>query len=104
MLAVTTGKRSRQAPDLPTIAESGVPGYDYTPWFALFAPASTPRPIVNLLNAEVVRAIESEEMQQQFSKQAIDLTTSTPEALEKLIRTEIPKWRKIVKDSGASVG
>ncbi|MGE0559695.1 MAG: Bug family tripartite tricarboxylate transporter substrate binding protein [Burkholderiales bacterium] len=104
MLAVTTAKRSRQAPDLPTIAESGLPGYDYTPWFAMFAPASTPRPLVHLLNSEIVKAIESPDMQQQFSKQAIDLTTSTPEALEKLIRSEIPKWRKIVRDSGASVG
>lgn len=104
MLAVTTAKRSRQAPDLPTIAESGIPSYDYTPWFAMFAPASTPRRVVNLLNAEITRAIDSPEMQQQFSKQAIDLTTSTPEALDALIRTEIPKWRKIVKDAGASVG
>jgi len=104
MLAVTTAKRSRQAPDLPTIAESGIPNYDYTPWFAMFAPASTPRRIVNLLNGEIIRAIDSPEMQQQFSKQAIDLTTSTPEALDALIRTEIPKWRKIVKDAGASVG
>lgn len=104
MLAVTTAKRSRQAPDLPTIAESGVPGYDYTPWFAMFSPASTPRPIVRLLNTEIVKAIESPEMQQQFGKQAIDLTTSTPEALDALIRTEIPKWRKIVKEAGASVG
>lgn len=104
MLAVTTAKRSRQAPDLPTIAESGLPGYDYTPWFAMFAPASTPRTLVRLLNSEIVKAIESPDMQQQFSRQAIDLTTSTPDALEKLIRSEIPKWRKIVRDSGASVG
>ncbi len=104
MLAVTTSKRSRQAPDLPTIAESGVPGYDYTPWFAMFSPASTPRPIVHRLNAEIIKAIESPEMQQQFGKQAIDLITSTPEALDALIRNEIPKWRKIVKESGASMG
>ncbi|RPJ45598.1 MAG: tripartite tricarboxylate transporter substrate binding protein [Betaproteobacteria bacterium] len=104
MLAITTAKRTRQAPDLPTIAESGVPGYDYTPWFAMFSPARTPRPVLQLLNAEIIKAIDSADMQQKFSKQAIDLTTSTPEALDALIRSEIPKWRKIVRDSGASVG
>lgn len=104
MLAVSTGKRTQQAPDVPTVAEAGIPGYDYTPWFAMFAPAGTPRPIVQLLNGEIKRALESPEMQQRFSKQAINLVTSTPEELGALVRTEIPKWRKVVKDSGASVG
>jgi tripartite-type tricarboxylate transporter receptor subunit TctC len=57
-----------------------------------------------LLNAEIKRALQSQDMQQRFSKQAIDLVTSTPEELGTLIRTEIPRWRKVVKDSGAGVG
>jgi tripartite-type tricarboxylate transporter receptor subunit TctC len=104
MLAVSTGKRTQQAPEVPTIAETGIPGYDYTPWFAMFAPARTPRQVVQLLNSEIKRTLESPDMQQRFGKQAIDLTTSTPEELGELIRSEIPKWREVVKKSGASVG
>jgi tripartite-type tricarboxylate transporter receptor subunit TctC len=104
MLAVSTGKRTQQSPDTPTISEKAIPGYDYTPWFAMFAPAGTPRPVITLLNAEIKRALQSQDMQQRFSKQAIDLVTSTPEELGTLIRTEIPRWRKVVKDSGAGVG
>lgn len=104
MLAVTTGKRTQQAPDLPTVAESGLPGYDYTPWFGMFAPAGTPRSVIQRLNSEIITSIESPGMQVKFGHQAIDLVTSTPQALDALIRAEIPKWRKIVRDSGASVG
>ena len=104
ILAVTTAKRTRQAPELPTLAESAIPGYDYTPWFAMFAPAGTPGPVVRLLNAEIKAVLESSEMQKRFSTQAVDLVTSTPEELRALIRSEIPKWRKVVKDSGATVG
>ena len=103
LLAVSTGKRTQQAPEIPAISET-VPGYDYTPWFAMFAPARTPKAIILLLNAEIKHALQSREMQQRFSKRAIDLVTSTPGELGALIRTEIPKWRKVVKDSGASVG
>ncbi|MBI2509714.1 MAG: tripartite tricarboxylate transporter substrate binding protein [Betaproteobacteria bacterium] len=104
VLAVSTGKRTQQAPELPTIAEAAIPGYDYTPWFAMFAPAGAPRPIVQLLNAEIRRALGNPEMRQRFSKQAVDLIPSTPEELGALIRSEIPKWRKVVKESGASIG
>lgn len=104
VLAVTTAKRSRQAPDLPTIAEAALPGYDYTPWFAIFSPAGTPPAIVRRLNADIKRALESPDLQARFQKQALDLTSSTPEELAKLIRTEIPKWREIVRKSGAKVG
>jgi len=104
ILAVTTGKRTQQAPELPTIAEAALPGYDYTPWFAVFAPAGTPPAIVRLLNAEVKRALESPDMQARFRTQAVDLTTSTPEELAALIRSEIPKWREVVKKSGARPG
>jgi len=104
MLAVSTGKRTQQAPDIPALSETTIPGYDYTPWFAMFAPAGTPKTIILLLNAEIKRALQGREMQQRFSMQAIDLVTSTPEELGALIRAEIPKWRKVVRDSGASVG
>lgn len=104
MLAVSTGKRTPQAPDIPAISETAIPSYDYTPWFAMFAPAGTPKTIIRLLNDEIKRALQSREIQQRFSMQAIDLVTSTPDELGALIRTEIPKWRKVVRDSGANVG
>lgn len=103
-IAISTAKRSQQAPDLPTIAESGVPGYDYAPWYGILAPAGTPRAIVMRLNREIGQIINTPEMKERFRKQGIDLVTSTPEAFAELIRREIPKWREIVKKSGAHVG
>lgn len=103
-IAISSAQRSPQAPDLPTVAESGVPGYDLTPWYGLFAPAGTPRGIVTRLNREAGRILNAPEMKSRFAAQGIDLVTSTPEEFGTLIRTEIPKWRKVVKDSGASVG
>ncbi len=103
-IAISTAKRSQQAPDLPTIAESGVPGYDYAPWYGILAPTGTPRAIVMRLNREIGQIINAPEMKERFRKQGIDLVTSTPEAFAELIRREIPKWREIVKKSGAHVG
>lgn len=103
-IAISTAKRSQQAPDLPTIAESGVPGYDYAPWYGILAPTGTPRAIVMRLNREIGQIINAPEMKERFRKQGIDLVTSSPEAFAELIRREIPKWREIVKKSGAHVG
>jgi len=103
-IAISSAKRSPQAPDLPTVAESGVPGYDILPWYGVLAPAATPRAIVIKLNREIRAILEAPEMKSRFMAQGIDLVTSTPEEFGTLIRTEIPKWRKVVKDSGASVG
>ena len=103
-IAISTAKRSPQAPDLPTIAESGVPGYDLTPWYGIFAPGGTPRAIVNRLNGEIDRILNAPDLKARFQSQGIDLVTSTPEAFSGLIRKEIPKWREIVRKSGARVG
>jgi tripartite-type tricarboxylate transporter receptor subunit TctC len=103
-IAISTAKRSPQAPDLPTIAESGVPGYDLTPWYGIFAPSGTPRAIVNRLNGEIDRILNAPDLKARFQSQGIDLVTSTPEAFSGLIRKEIPKWREIVRKSGARVG
>jgi len=103
-IAISSAKRSPQAPDLPTVAESGVPGYDILPWYGVLAPARTPRALVIKLNREIRAILEAPEMKSRFMAQGIDLVTSTPEEFGTLIRTEIPKWRKVVKDSGASVG
>lgn len=103
-LAISSGKRSPQAPELPTVAESGLPGYDLTPWYGMLAPAGTPRAIVSKLHGEIVRILESPEMKARFVPQGADLTTNTPEAFAALIRGEIVKWRRVIKESGASAG
>jgi tripartite-type tricarboxylate transporter receptor subunit TctC len=103
-LAVTSARRSPQAPELPTVAESGVPGYDLTPWYGVLFPAGTPRAIVMRLNREIGGILTAPEMADRFRAQGIDLVTSTPEAFAALIKSEIPKWRKVVKDSGATAG
>jgi tripartite-type tricarboxylate transporter receptor subunit TctC len=103
-LAITSARRSPQAPDMPTVAESGVAGYDLTPWYGLLFPAGTPRAIVTQLNREIGAILTAPEMADRFRSQGIDLVTSTPEAFGALIKSEIPKWRKVVKDSGATAG
>jgi tripartite-type tricarboxylate transporter receptor subunit TctC len=103
-IAVSSGKRSAQAPDLPTVAESGVPGYDLTPWYGLFAPSGTPRAIVTRLNRETDRILNAPDVRERFRLQGVDLVTCTPEEFAALIKKEIPKWREVVKKSGAKVG
>jgi tripartite-type tricarboxylate transporter receptor subunit TctC len=103
-IAISSANRSPQAPDLPAIAESGVPGYDLTPWYGVFAPAGTPKAIVTRLNREAGRILNAPDMKARFRTQGVDLVTSTPEEFAALIRREIPKWREVVKKSGASVG
>jgi tripartite-type tricarboxylate transporter receptor subunit TctC len=103
-IAISGGKRSPQAPELPTVAESGVPGYDITPWYGLLLPVGTPRATVMKLNQVIGEILTTPEMVERFRNQGIDLVTSTPEAFSALIRSEIPKWRKVVKESGATAG
>jgi len=100
-LAVSTAKRSPQAPDLPTVAESGVPGFDVTPWYGVLAPAGLPAPLVAKWNREIVRIVPLPDMKEKFVAQGIDLASSTPAEFGALIKSEIPKWRKVVKDTGA---
>ena len=103
-IAVSTARRSQQAPELPTIAESGVPGYDMTNWIGMFAPAATPRPIVLRLNHDIAAILNASEMKERFRTQGVDLVGSTPEAFAAFIRSELAKWRKVVKESGATIG
>ncbi len=102
-IAISTAKRSPQAPDLPTVAESGVPGFDVTPWYGALGPAALPRAITTRLNAEVADIIKASDMRERFVAQGVDLASSTPEQFAALIKAEVPRWRKIVQDSGAKV-
>ena len=99
-LAVTTAKRSSAAPDIPTVAET-LPGFEATTWFALFAPANTPRPVIDRLNAEVQRVYRLPEVQERLKTLGLEAVLSSPEELTRYQATEIAKWAKVVKDSGA---
>ncbi len=100
-LAVSPAKRSPAVPDLPTIAEAGVPGYDAGSWFALYAPAKTPKAIVTRLSAETARILKLPDVSQRLSEQGAESVGSTPEQLASHTRSEIAKWAKVIKDSGA---
>jgi tripartite-type tricarboxylate transporter receptor subunit TctC len=100
-LAVTSLKRSASAPDIPTIAESGLPGFDAVSWFAVFSSPGTPKPIADKLNAEIVKIIKSPESTKRLFELGLDPVGSTPEELATYQRAEIAKWTKVVKDSGA---
>ena len=99
-LAQTTATRSPAAPDVPTVAES-VPGFEATTWFAMFAPANVPRPVIDKLNAEVVRVFKLPEVQERLKTLGLDPVLSSPAELARYQATEITKWAKVVKDSGA---
>ncbi len=100
-LAVSTAVRSASSPEIPTLAEAGVPGYDMTPWYGVLAPAGLPKPLLARLNGELVRIVDSVELRDRFASQGVDLVSSTPEAFAALIRSEIPRWRVIIRQSGA---
>jgi tripartite-type tricarboxylate transporter receptor subunit TctC len=99
-IAVTTAKRSNAAPEIPTVAES-VPGFEATTWFALFAPANTPRPVIDRLHAEVQRVSRLPEVQERLKTLGLEAVLSSPEELARYQASEIAKWAKVVKDSGA---
>ena len=101
LLAVTSAKRSPLAPAVPTVAESGVPGYEATIWFGLLAPAGTPPAIVDRLAKEVGAVLAQPKLRQQFS--TIQLTPGTPQQFAALIAREIPKWRKVIQGARIEV-
>ena len=100
-LGQTGAKRSPSAPDVPTVAEQGMPGFEATSWFALFTPAGTPRDIVARLNGEMVRIFRLPDVVEKMKTLGLDAILSTPEELAKYQQAEITKWAKVVKDSGA---
>jgi tripartite-type tricarboxylate transporter receptor subunit TctC len=92
--------RSAIAPDIPTVAEVGVPGYEVTVWFGLVAPAGTPREIVQKLNAEVLKILAMPDVRERFLAQGVEPLGSTPEEFREHIRAQMAKWGKVVKDAG----
>jgi tripartite-type tricarboxylate transporter receptor subunit TctC len=102
-LAVSTVRRSAGMPDLPTIAESGVPGYDSGVWYGVLAPAGTPREIVMRVNAEVAKVLQQPDFRAMLVANSIDPIGSSPEVLAQFIRIEMAKWAKVVRDADVRV-
>ena len=99
-LAVTTARRSAALPDLPTVAESGLPGFEANNWYGVVTVMRTPRPIVDRLNAEIGRALNSPDTRQLLLAQGLEVRTSTPQEFGAYMRSEFDKWARVIKDAG----
>lgn len=102
-LGVTSAKRQPTLPDAPTIAEGGVPGFEYGTWYGLLAPSATPRPIIQRLNAATVAVLQLPETQKRYLSQGMEPLPTTPEAFAAKLRSETEKWTRVVKATGAKV-
>ena len=102
-IAVMARSASKTLPNVPTIAESGYPGYDITPWYGIAAPAGTPNSIVRGLNAELGKIVQLPEVQTALAAQGLDATASTPERLRDIVREAIATCAKIIKDVGIKI-
>ena len=99
-IAVTGTKRSPLLPDVPTVAESGVPGFEIAQWYGFFAPAKTPRNIVDQINRDIVAVMKDPNVSKKFADQGADIVTSSPEDFGKFVQAELVKWSKLIKDAG----
>ena len=102
-LAVSTGKRSAMFPDVPTVAEAGVPGFDYDQWYGILASGKTPRPLVNTVNKEVVRILNLPDIKERMLSQGATPTPTTPEAFDAFIRSEVKAFAKVLIAAGARI-
>jgi tripartite-type tricarboxylate transporter receptor subunit TctC len=100
-IAVTSAKRFPTAKEFPTVAESGLPGYEAVAWYGVFAPAGTPQEIVARLNADIVKIVNSQEVRELFLKQGAESYALSPAEFAKVVERDIAKWAKVVKESGA---
>ena len=103
-LAITSSKRSALAPDLPTMAESGFPGFEAVPWFGLLAPAGTAKDVVDKLHGETVKALALPEVRKKFDELGLTPIGGTPDELAAVIKKETPEWAKVIKDAGIKLG
>jgi tripartite-type tricarboxylate transporter receptor subunit TctC len=103
-LAITSIKRSGLAPDLPTMAESGFPGFEAVPWFGLLAPAGTPQDVLDKLHRETVKTLALPEVRKKFDELGLDPIGNTPAEFAAVIRKETPEWARVIKDAGIKLG
>jgi tripartite-type tricarboxylate transporter receptor subunit TctC len=98
-IAVTSAKRVPLAPDVPTMAESGLPGFEFSGWFVLMAPAGTPQPVINATNQLAVRAMQSPEVRERLLKEGSEALGTPPEAVTALLKSELVRWTRLVKEN-----
>jgi len=103
-LAITSLKRSPLAPDMPTMAESGFPGFEAVPWFGLLAPAGTPKDILDKLHAETVKTLAMPAVRKKFDELGLEPVGNTPAEFAVVMRKETPEWAKVIKDAGIKLG
>lgn len=101
VLGVGSAKRSNSFPDVPTIAEAGVPGYELTQWYGVLLPSRTPPPIIAKLNSEIVRIVQSPDIEKMFVSLGLEAASNSPAEFSKYIATEVAKWSKVLKETGA---
>ena len=102
-VAVTGSKRSPLLPNVPTVAEAGVPGFEVNVWFGIQLPANTPKPIVEKINRDLVNIYRTEEVTKRFNDQGVEVVASTPAEFQQLIASEVAKWGKVVKDANIKI-
>lgn len=102
-VAVTGSKRSPLLPNVPTVAEAGVPGFEVNVWFGIQLPANTPKPIVEKINRDLVNIYKTEEVTKRFNDQGVEVVASTPAEFQQLIAREVAKWGKVVKDANIKI-
>jgi tripartite-type tricarboxylate transporter receptor subunit TctC len=99
-LGVTTTERNAAAPEIPTVAEAGLPGFESTQWYGLLAPAQTPKDIVTRLHGEMTKILQLPEMKQRFAADGADVVANTPEQFADYIKSELTKWEKVARSAG----
>ena len=102
-LGITSATRSKVMPQLPTIAEQGVPGYEFGAWFGVYAPAATPAPVIKTLNDTITRALRDPGVAERFDKEGADIVGSSPDGLAKHVKAELALWAKVVKSAGLRI-
>lgn len=102
-IAVTGTTRSPLLPNVPTVSEAGLPGFDVTSWYGIFAPAAVPKNLVTKINGDITAVLETSDMKQRLDKLGADAAPQSPEDFAKFVRAEVEKWAKVVKESGATV-
>ncbi len=103
-LAVTSLKRTPLMPDLPTIAESGYPGFEAISWFGLLAPARTPEPVIAKAYQQAVKVAAMPDVREKLAQLGFDTSADTPDAFAAIIKSDIAKWAKVIKDAGIKAG
>jgi tripartite-type tricarboxylate transporter receptor subunit TctC len=103
-IAVTSAKRSAALPDVPTVAESGVPGYEAIAWQGLVAPGATPKPVISRVNTEFVKVLKQSDVAAKLNEQGFETVASTPEWFAQYTKSEIAKWSKVIKSAGIKGG